>query len=121
MSAEQFLLCLRRFIARRGTPEQIISDNAPQFKLAKSVLDKVWMNVIMDCGVRKCMTDQGIEWQFIVELAPWMGGFYERLVGCVKKCLQKAIGKACLTYDQLHTLMIEAEAVVNIRPTGLRR
>ncbi|XP_070549463.1 uncharacterized protein [Ptychodera flava] len=113
MSAEQFLLCLRRFIARRGTPEQIISDNAPQFKLAKSVLDKVWMNVIMDCGVRKYMTDQGIKWQFIIELAPWMGGFCERLVGCVKKCLRKAIGKACLTYDQLHTLMIEAEAVVN--------
>ncbi|XP_070543723.1 uncharacterized protein [Ptychodera flava] len=116
MSAEQFLLCLRRFIARRGTPEQIISDNAPQFKLAKSVLDKVWMNVIMDRGVRKYMSDQGIKWQFIVELAPWMGGFYERLVGCVKKCLRKAIGKACLTYDQLHTLMIEAEAVVNTRP-----
>ncbi|XP_070550457.1 uncharacterized protein [Ptychodera flava] len=80
MSAEQFLLCLRRFIARRGTPEQIISDNAPQFKLAKSVLDKVWMNVIMDHGVRKYVTDQGIKWQFIVELVSWMGGFYERLV-----------------------------------------
>ncbi|XP_070571138.1 uncharacterized protein [Ptychodera flava] len=53
--------------------EQIISDNAPQFKLAKSVLDKVWMNVIMDRGVRKYMTDQGIKWQFVVELAPWMG------------------------------------------------
>ena len=33
LSAEQFLDCLRRYIARRGKPEVIISDNAPQFKL----------------------------------------------------------------------------------------
>ncbi|XP_070556442.1 uncharacterized protein [Ptychodera flava] len=42
-----------------------------------------------------------------------MGAFYERLVGCVKK---KAIGKACLTYEQLHTLIIEAKVVVNTHP-----
>ena len=29
---------------------------------------------------------------------------------------RKAIGKVCLTYDQLHTLVVEAEAVVNTRP-----
>ena len=27
MSAEEFLMCLRRFVARRGVPRQIISDN----------------------------------------------------------------------------------------------
>ena len=36
MTAEQFLLALRRFIARRGKPTEIILDNAPQFKLAKN-------------------------------------------------------------------------------------
>ena len=30
MSADEFLLCLRHFIARRGVPRQIISDNARQ-------------------------------------------------------------------------------------------
>ena len=35
MSTDQFLLGLRRFIARRGAPCQIISDNAKQFKLAR--------------------------------------------------------------------------------------
>ena len=42
MTADQFLLCLRRFIARRGKPKLIISDNAPQFKLTKSTLDEIW-------------------------------------------------------------------------------
>lgn len=36
ITAEQFLLTLRRFIARRGKPTQLILDNAPQFKLAKN-------------------------------------------------------------------------------------
>ena len=41
LSAQQFVLCLRRFIARRGKPKEIISDNASQFKLAKSTVEEV--------------------------------------------------------------------------------
>ena len=33
MSAEEFILCLCRFMARRGIPHQIISDNTQQFKV----------------------------------------------------------------------------------------
>ena len=42
MTTDQFLLCLRRFIAGRGKRKLIISDSAPQFKLTKSTLDKAW-------------------------------------------------------------------------------
>ena len=52
----------------------------------------------------------------IFELAPWMGGFYERLIGLLKRSLRKAIGKLCLTYNQLLTILKEVEAVVNSRP-----
>ncbi len=45
-----------------------------------------------------------------------MGGFYERLVGMVKKGLKKALGKKLATCDHLHTLMTEVEAVLNSRP-----
>ncbi len=38
ISVEQFLLCHRRFISRCGKPKEIISDNASQFKLAKSTV-----------------------------------------------------------------------------------
>ena len=60
--------------------------------------------------------NEGIKWKFIVGLAPWMGGFYERLVGLVKRTLKKAIGKASLTNEQLLTILKEAEAVINARP-----
>jgi len=37
LSAQQLLDCLRRFVARRGRPHMIISDNTPQFQLVKTV------------------------------------------------------------------------------------
>jgi len=40
MSADEFLLWLRCFMARRGVPRQIISDNAKQFKAAKQMLSE---------------------------------------------------------------------------------
>ena len=45
-----------------------------------------------------------------------MGGFYERLVGLVKRSLRKSIGRRMLTLIQLQTVLKEAEAVVNCRP-----
>lgn len=45
-----------------------------------------------------------------------MGGFYERLVGIVKRSLRKAIGKLCLGSEQLLTILKEAQAIINSRP-----
>ena len=111
MSAEEFLLCLRRFIARRGTPRQIFSDNAKQFKTARTVLARAWEDVVTDKEVSEFAAYQGIQWRFIIELAPWMGGFYERLIGLTKRALKKTIGKKCLTERQLTTILTETEAV----------
>ena len=43
MTTTNFLLCLRRFIARRGIPRLVISDNASQIKLGDNVMQQVWM------------------------------------------------------------------------------
>ena len=60
--------------------------------------------------------NENIQWTFTIELAPWMGGFCERLVGIVRRSLRKAIAKVCLTSEQLLTILKEAEAVINSRP-----
>src|SRR6185437_765698 len=49
---------------------------------------------------------------------PWMGGFYERLVGLVKRALRKTINGQLITYRQLETVVIETEALINSRPLG---
>lgn len=113
MSAEEFILGLRRFIARSGIPQQIISDNAKQFKTARTVLTRAWEDVVTDKRVSEFATYQGIDWKFIVELAPWMGGFYERMVGLTTRALRKTIGNKRLTQRQLVTILTEVEAVIN--------
>ena len=45
LSAPLFMDGLKRFVARRSKPKLIVSDNAPQFLLVKSVLDMQWSTV----------------------------------------------------------------------------
>ena len=53
-----------------------------------------------------------------MELAPWWGGFWERLVRSVKEPLRKALGRNVIGYDELVTVVTEVEAVVNSRSLG---
>ena len=116
MTTQQFLLGFRRFIACHGKPNRIISDNAAQFKLASETINKVWRQILTEEDIVSYSANENIQWVFTVELAPWMGGFYERLVGIVKRSLRKAIGRVCLNSEQLLTMLKEAEAVINSRP-----
>ena len=57
-----------------------------------------------------------IEWKFILAKSPWMAGFYERMVGTVKRCLRKVLSNARVKYDELETILIEVEGTINSRP-----
>ena len=116
LTSRQFLDCIRRFVARRGPPERIISDNAPQFKLTKTAIDNEFRQAVISHDVLSYFGTHGIKWTFITELAPWHGGFYERLVGVVKQALRKSLGRQLLSFHQMVTLITEIEAVINSRP-----
>ena len=58
-----------------------ISDNAP---LMSTALNKQWKQVFYDKDVLHYVAMNDIKWNFTTALAPWQGGFYERLVGMVK-------------------------------------
>ncbi|VDK17639.1 unnamed protein product [Anisakis simplex] len=103
LSAESFMQTFRRYIARRGKPETILSDNAAQFKLASKLFNE--LNNL-----------QTIRWKFITERAPWQGGLYERLIGLTKQTMKKAIGRRLLDEEELRTLVTDAEGIINSRP-----
>lgn len=115
LSAQGFLRALRRFVSRRGRPSTILSDNATNFVSAAKTLGEVW-NPAEDPEVLRYSAAKKIVWKFNPPEAPWMGGVVERLVGIVKKPLHSAIGRKVLDRDELETLMVEVEAVVNSRP-----
>ena len=92
------------------------SDNAAQFKLADKTLEQAIHEVLASESIQTYVINHNIVWRFAVELVPWMGGFYKRLIGIVKRSIKKSIGRACLSLDQLYTINTEVEAVVNEQP-----
>ena len=60
--------------------------------------------------------DRKVTWKFIVERAPWWGGFWEHPIQSVKRSLSKNIGRSNLTYEQLSTLIVEVESIINSCP-----
>lgn len=115
LATEHFLLAFRRFISRRGVPSVVYSDNAQTFKKANSELRALW-HTISHPSVREFYGQKGINWKYIVERAPWWGGFWERMVQSVKGPLRKTLGRASLTSEELETTLIEIEAMLNSRP-----
>eukprot|EP00117_Sycon_ciliatum_P039131 scpid69351/ scgid28965/ len=96
LEKREFLLAYRRFCARWGEPARIRSDNGTTFRAAAKTLS--------------------VEWLFNPPAAPWFGGFFERLVGALKRPLVKVLGKALVKECELRTLLCEIEAAVNDRP-----
>ena len=112
LNVQDFLLAFRRFASRRGLPATIQSDNAKTFQSSSKEIRKIARSP----EVWRYLTNNQITWNFIVEKAPWWGGYWERLVRSIKSPLKKVIGRSTLTYDEMNTLLTEVEGVINARP-----
>ena len=103
-SFDTFINSLKKFISRRGFPAKILSDNGGVF--------------VADI-TQKFVSFRNVKWDFSPKEAPWCGGFWERLVGQLKRCLKKTIGRAYLNFYELQTVTNEIEFVLNSRPLGV--
>ena len=112
VSASAFLRCFCKFTARRRTPSLMISDNTKTFKATAKTL-KAWYD---HPEVRADLEVKRVTWKFNLERAPCLGGFFERMVDSVKRCLRKVLGNARLTFDELLTALVEVEGTLNSRP-----
>ena len=116
LASESFIRAFKRFVSRRGVPERLISDNAKNFKDCSKRITSLSSQILEAEKTQRYLPSHGIRWQFIVERAPWWRGFYERLVGSVKRCLKKSFGRSLLSFPDIVTMVTEVEAVFNSRP-----
>ncbi|KAH7710895.1 Integrase core domain containing protein [Aphelenchoides avenae] len=76
----------------------------------------MWKLAFEEHTVRGYFLRQGIEWHYITPESPWQGGFYERLIRSVKRCLSSAIGRSHLQFSHFTQLLCRVENKLNCRP-----
>ena len=112
LTAEEFQHSLKLFIARRGTPERLVSDNGKTFVATGKWIKKLKKNPDLTNYLGKSQ----IVLQFNLSRAAWWGGFFERLIGIMKRTLHRAIGKSLLTFKELEDVLVDIEISMNNRP-----
>ena len=114
MSADEFRRTLKEFMARRGNPSLLVSDNAKTFQSTAKWLSKI----VKHPDVNNVLVKYNLSWKFDLSRSPWWGGFFERMVGLTKGVLFKSLGKARLTFKALKEVLLEVEVILNNRPLG---
>lgn len=118
LSTTSCVMAFRRFVARRGAPSEIFSDNGTNFVGANRQLSEEKRKIERineDCS--STFTNANTQWHFNVPVAPHMGGPWERMVRSVKVAMQAISDSARYPSDEvMETIMLEAEAIVNSRP-----
>ena len=112
MTTDGFICSFKKFVARRGRPKTIYSDNAKTFQSAARWLK----NIVTSEQLQGYLSESQMEWKMNLSRAPWWGGQFERLIRIVKQSLYKTIGRACLQRNELEEVILDLEINLNNRP-----
>lgn len=116
LSSEDYIMALKRFISRRGKPQQIFSDNGRNFVGAAKEFSNFINNDLTTTSINNFAADNHIDFKFIPPYTPHFGGLWEAGVKSCKHHLIRVIGNANLTYVEFNTVLVQIEAVLNSRP-----
>ncbi|XP_063920382.1 uncharacterized protein LOC135135288 [Zophobas morio] len=112
LTSDSFLSALKRLISRRGNISFVLSDNATNFVGARKELQQLFKNE----NFKNKLANENIMWKFIPPRAPNFGGIWEAGIKSVKNHIKRVIGENHLTYEEMYTLLVRIEAVLNSRP-----
>ncbi|XP_062542253.1 uncharacterized protein LOC134210225 [Armigeres subalbatus] len=116
-----FVAALQRFVARRGIPTDMYSDNATNFAGANSELHELYnllrQELTLEAIQEFCLClPKEINWHFIPPRSPHLGGLWEAGVKSAKYLIKRTAGDAKLTEEEWNTLLTQIEGKLNSRP-----
>ncbi|XP_044182749.1 uncharacterized protein LOC114952001 [Acropora millepora] len=115
LDANSFINALRRFIARRGQPIQMRSDNGGNFVRGEKELREAVRNWNQD-KIHNFLLAKNVKWSFNPPTGSHHGGVWERCIRTVRKVIGALAKEQPLDDEGLLTLVCEVEAIVNGRP-----
>ncbi|XP_041449671.1 uncharacterized protein LOC121404396 [Drosophila obscura] len=110
-----FLSALKRFVATRGIPRCIWSDNATNFVGARNELEdlrRLFMSEKHRDAVLNHCINNGFNWKFIPPRSPHFGGLWEAAVKMAEKHLYRSLGSSLFGFDELRTLVCQIQALM---------
>jgi len=110
LTSQSFIEALRRFMARRGKPKEVWSDNGTNFVGARKKLTTYLKSI----GAGS--VEEGISWHFNTPSVPHLGGLWESAVKSAKHHLARVLRDSHLTVTELQTLLCQIETCLNSRP-----
>lgn len=119
MKTDTFLAALKRFVGRRGCPAVIYSDNGSTFKSANNHLNEIYKFFENKKNLEFVQTQlalKNIQWKYIPNYSPNFGGLWEAAIKSTKYHIKRVVGTANLTYEEMQTILIQIEAILNSRP-----
>jgi transposase InsO family protein len=105
LTTDAFLAALRRFIARRGRPRTIHSDNGTKFRGASNQMHHIYTMLQSSSQVatiQDFLSREGCDWKFIPPHAPHFRGLWEAAVKSMKYHLRRTLGAQTATYEELY-------------------
>ena len=115
LSTDHVVMSLERFIARRGRPQKMFSDNGTNFV---GVNNELWkcLKQLNEQRIQNFCAPKEIDWNFQPPSAPHFGGAWERLVQCTKKTLKAVLKGRVVPKKAPRTSLVETEGILNSRP-----
>lgn len=120
LSTDSFINAYRRFVSRRGPVRQLRCDRGTNFVGAQSDFKQA-MSEMDDVKIASTLSKENCDWVTFNQNLPYAshrGGSWERLIRNIRNVLTVLLTKhgERINDEQLHTFMVEAEAIVNSRP-----